>query len=135
MWCKYSSCLAIACNEHQRYCIAGVQRNQSLNIDLTSHVCRCCVASGLERMVSPLPRMILRLTGKDKPESFAHTARQHRSNLAEPTLLHRCHVTVQDRCEPVPSRYRHKQPEAIAQYANKTFSFTQMRGGQSPSIR
>jgi hypothetical protein len=69
--------------------------------------------------------------GKDKPESFAHTAHQHRNNLVEPTLPHRCHVAAHDQRELVPSRERLTKPGAIAQYANKTLPCSKTRGGRS----
>jgi hypothetical protein len=71
---------------------------------------------------------------ENTPTLFAHTARQHISNLAEPKLLHRCHVAVHDRCESVPSRGRHTKPEAIARLGNKTFSFSKLSGDQSISM-
>jgi hypothetical protein len=115
--------------------MTGVQRNQSLDVDLASHVCRGCVAGGLRRTISPLSVMLLRLTEKDKPESFAHTARQRRSNLAEPTLQHRYHGSVHDQHKPTSSREKHTKPRATAQYENKKLPFSKMRGVQSTFIQ
>jgi hypothetical protein len=54
MRCEYSPCLAVPGNKDQRCCMLDVQRIQPLNIDLTGHVRRRCVAGRLGRMVSLL---------------------------------------------------------------------------------